>query len=260
MESSKLFWEELCGTYAFNRLGLKEINRENIILFDDYYWNYYPYLKKYLSIPEIEKKNVLEIGLGFGTVSQYLFENAKSYVGVDFSINPCNIVNQRIAWSNKINQTNTAINADAKFLPFSDKSFDFVVSIGCLHHTGDTQKSIDEVFRVLKPDGECLIMLYNKKSYRRKLSYLLFKKDLLLGLTQHKNFSNYVKSLYDSNSSGDAAPIIDFYSIAELKLMFSKFSSTNFHLENNNIRHIRKYLLNNFSKYFGLDTYISAKK
>jgi ubiquinone/menaquinone biosynthesis C-methylase UbiE len=260
MNNNQEFWEELCGTHAFRSLGLNHIDQQSLRIFDDYYWNYYPYLKKYVSNNHLSQNDVLEIGLGFGTVSQFLAENSKSYTGVDYAINPVNLVNQRIKWSSLKNTKSEAIFADAKNLPFQDNSFDFVVSIGCLHHTGDTQKSIDEVFRVLRSGGECIIMLYNKNSYRMKMSYLLYKKDLIFGKTKIKNFDTYIRSLYDADSDGKAAPIIDFYSILELKLMFSKFIDVTFQKENNNIRHLRKSLLNNFSRFFGLDVYIIAKK
>ena len=46
-----------------------------------------------------------------------------------------------------------------------------VYSLGVLHHTPDTPRSISEVHRVLKPGGIALIMLYNKIS----LNYLAHK-------------------------------------------------------------------------------------
>ena len=53
-------------------------------------------------------------------------------------------------------------------LDFDDETFDIVYSLGGFHHTPDTQKSIDEVRRVLKKDEVALIMLY----HRRALNYL----------------------------------------------------------------------------------------
>ncbi len=38
-------------------------------------------------------------------------------------------------------------------LPFEDGTFDYVYSIGCLHHTGDLERSVQEVHRVVVPGG-----------------------------------------------------------------------------------------------------------
>ena len=45
------------------------------------------------------------------------------------------------------------------------KSFDWFYSHGVLHHTPDIQRAIDEVWRVLKPNGRTIIMLYHKHSF-----------------------------------------------------------------------------------------------
>ena len=51
-------------------------------------------------------------------------------------------------------------------IPHPDESFDVVVSIGCLHHTGDIVRAVSEVHRVLRPGGAAMVMLYNSHSYR----------------------------------------------------------------------------------------------
>lgn len=50
---------------------------------------------------------------------------------------------------------------------FATETFDYVYSIGCLHHTGDVPRSIEEVHRVLVPGGRAVVMLYNRHSLRR---------------------------------------------------------------------------------------------
>ena len=46
--------------------------------------------------------------------------------------------------------------ADAASLPFSDASFDLVVSIGVLHHVGAWEQALTEAARVLRPGGALL--------------------------------------------------------------------------------------------------------
>src|SRR5207302_3127225 len=59
------------------------------------------------------------------------------------------------------------VQATALELPFAAASFEYVYSIGCLHHTGDLSRAVAEVHRVLRPGGYAVVMLYNHHSLRR---------------------------------------------------------------------------------------------
>jgi ubiquinone/menaquinone biosynthesis C-methylase UbiE len=50
--------------------------------------------------------------------------------------------------------------ASADELPFDDASFDFIFSLGVLHHVPDTAKALNAVVRKAKPGGHVLIYLY----------------------------------------------------------------------------------------------------
>src|SRR5205085_2094425 len=58
--------------------------------------------------------------------------------------------------------------ADATRLPFRPASFDVVYSHGVLHHIPDIGAAVAEVYRVLRPGGRAVVMLY----HRRSLNYL----------------------------------------------------------------------------------------
>ncbi len=47
--------------------------------------------------------------------------------------------------------------ANAIDLPFKDKSFDFILCQGVLHHVGDEKKALSEIFRVLAPGGKFFV-------------------------------------------------------------------------------------------------------
>ena len=263
------FWDEICGTARFRSLGLKEISPESLKKFDSWYMEYYPYLHKYLPLKQLKDKSVLEIGLGFGTIGEKLFLSAKKYIGVDYAQNPVDLMNLRIKYRNK-NNAARAIRADALSLPFDKETFDFIVSIGCLHHTGDVNKSVQEIYRVLKPGGQVLVMLYNKNSFFRiiilPIRYCLLK----IFKKYNKNYDEFVRFCYDSNSQSQAAPITEFLSGKEIKKIFSnlKFKEIlirkerffNVYIPGTRIGIPRQYLLNNIGKIWGLDFYITAIK
>jgi SAM-dependent methyltransferase len=52
------------------------------------------------------------------------------------------------------------VQADAENLPFEDQSFDFVMSIGVLHHLPDTEGVLRSLVRYVRPDGRLRIYLY----------------------------------------------------------------------------------------------------
>ena len=255
------FWEEICGTEAFLNLGLKSFNAENLKKFDKWYFKFYPYLKKYLTSNLILNKNVLEIGLGFGSVGNFIFKESKTYVGVDLAKNPVELMNKRIDFESV--HTAIAKQGSVLELEFEDNTFDTIISIGCIHHTGSIPRAIDEITRVLKPGGTMVLMVYAKYS----LTYFLYPFLLVIDYIKNgmnfeklRNFRNY---LYDSNIQGDSAPVTDFSTKSELKQLMSNTKKLNISRENYQFPFLRKkgYLIDSYLiKILGQDFYIVAKK
>ncbi|QDX80062.1 hypothetical protein B9N43_01605 [Denitratisoma sp. DHT3] len=93
---------------------------------------------------------------------------------------------------------------DACGLPLAAESFDYIYSFGVLHHAADTSRSIDEVFRLLKPGGIALIMLY----HRRSLNEWVHR---LLGVPFEEK--------------DELCPVVRRYTMAEAKVLFARFRS-----------------------------------
>ena len=53
---------------------------------------------------------------------------------------------------------------NAETLPFADGSFDYVCSMGVLHHVPDTGRAVAEIHRVMKRQGRLIVMLYHRDS------------------------------------------------------------------------------------------------
>jgi SAM-dependent methyltransferase len=154
-------------------------------------------------------------------------------------------------------------------IPHPDGFFDVVVSIGCLHHTGNLAAAIGEVHRVLRPGGEALVMVYNAHSYRRLMT--LPAKAVVTGAwrdsaRRHK----LARGAYDSNAAGEAAPVTEFTGSRDLRRMLGAFKDVKIRKENCDplvlgwgpLRRAipRGLLLSNLGRVLGLDLYVTARK
>jgi len=143
-------------------------------------------------------------------------------------------------------------------LPFEEATFDYVYSIGCLHHTGDLPKSIQEVHRVLVPGGRAVVMLYNRHSLRRfrfALGHTLRRGD--------QSLDDELRGVYDAHEGGEAAPHTDFVSRGDVRRLFADFAQVNIEVQNFDSYRFgvkREWFLNNVARIVGLDLYVVADK
>jgi ubiquinone/menaquinone biosynthesis C-methylase UbiE len=138
-----------------------------------------------LLVPFVEAKGkeVLEIGIGNGADGVMFAMNGGRYTGVDLTEAALEATRKHfevLKLPGKFQKEN------AEQLSFADGTFDLVYSHGVLHHTPNIQQAIDEVWRVLKPGGRSIIMLYHKTSfnyYVRIMGYMRLR--VLLEILKH---------------------------------------------------------------------------
>src|SRR5579883_605490 len=121
---------------------------------------------------EAKGKEVLEIGIGNGADGVMFALNGGKYTGVDLTEAALEATRKHFQ---VLGLPGTVQKENAEHLSFADNTFDIVYSHGVLHHTPNIQKAIDEVWRVLKPGGRAIIMLYHKTSfnyYVRIMTYM----------------------------------------------------------------------------------------
>lgn len=92
----------------------------------------------------------LEPGVGTGLNVLPLVKRGYSVTGVDVSEEMLNQFRQKLP---EVPSNLTLIQADASQLPFSDRSFDVVLTVHMLHTVSNLQTFLDEIDRVLKPGG-----------------------------------------------------------------------------------------------------------
>jgi SAM-dependent methyltransferase len=119
--------------------GITDASIDSLRRYDDNFLRYYPYLDRHIPWRDLRGKHVLEVGLGYGTVSQKLAENGAFFTGIDIAATPVAMVNHRLR---QCGLAGEAIQGNILMPPFADGSFDAIVAIGCLHHTGNLGGSL----------------------------------------------------------------------------------------------------------------------
>jgi SAM-dependent methyltransferase len=128
---------------------------------------------------DITHKQVLEIGLGEGADSERLIRQGAYWSGVDLTAESIERVKIRLALRELPHRD--LRQGSVLDLPFADNSFDMVFSHGVLHHVPDVRQAQSEIYRVLRPGGELVVMVYARWSLNYLVSIALIRRAALLG-------------------------------------------------------------------------------
>lgn len=103
--------------------------------------------KSILNIAPSIHGDLLDFGCG-SKPYESLFQNAKSYIGVDIEVSGHNH-----------KESNVDYFYDGKELPFADGSFNAVVCFEVFEHIFNIEEVLTEIHRVLRPNGQLLISI-----------------------------------------------------------------------------------------------------
>jgi SAM-dependent methyltransferase len=250
-------------------LGITERTPESLRKFDEAYMAEYPYLSGYVTEERLAGKRVLEIGLGYGTLGQLIALRECRYHGLDIADGPVEMMRYRLGILGK-EIGGRVQKGSALDIPYLPETFDYVYSVGCLHHTGDLPRAVSEVYRVLAPGGKAVVMLYNRSSFRRLVQLpVRYVWEIVSRPHRRRSFGEVVRRRYDSNAAGDAAPHTDFVSRSAVRhQLFKRFSSVRIDVRNfdgflflrGRIGIPREMFLGNIARVLGTDLYIVATK
>ena len=163
---------------------------------------------------------VLDIGCGNGYVLYQYARHGAEVTGVDLTRTAVELSRKRFAVSG---MSGEFLEVDGNRLPFADASFDIVCSMGVLHHVSNPRPMVDEIFRVLRPGGRLIVMLYHRHSWKNLV--LLRLRRLF---DPHYRGKTQQEAL--NMNDGDDCPLALVYSRNEAAVLLSRFSQIEFFL------------------------------
>jgi len=182
------------------------------------YGVYAPWMKEDIPFTEYAGKQLLEVGVGMGSDHLQWARGGAICTGIDLTERCIEITRGRLEL---YGQKSSLRQMDAEKLDFPAESFDLVYSFGVLHHTPDTQGAIDEIYRVLKPGGKAIVMLYHRDSWH-VIAKLLTVNGIFEG-----QFAD--KSLHQTLGEGEysfnrqALPLVKLYTRSEAMFLFRRW-------------------------------------
>lgn len=212
----KDFWNaESCGErHAEGASGIERFRSQ-----EELRYQLEPYIIDFARFDDFQGLDVLEIGVGYGADhSRIALSGPNSLVGVDLTERAIENTKYRLSLLG-LKSDLTIDNAES--LSFEDESFDAVYSWGVLHHSPNTEKCFQEVFRVLRPGGFGKIMIYHKYA---PIGWMLW---LRYGLALGRPFVG-LKKIYSSylESPGTKA-----YNVKEARFLCRRFSDFEVNIE-----------------------------
>ena len=152
----KSFGEEWSKFDSFSEAEIEKIGNEYFDIIND----------------KIINKNtvVLDIGCGSGRWDYYLADKVRFIEAIDPS-NAVFVASQMLKNKDNVRITQASVSN----IPFNDESFDFIMSLGVLHHIPNTKQAIADAVKKLKKGGYFFVYLYYDLDNRNIFYKFLFK-------------------------------------------------------------------------------------
>lgn len=188
------------------------------------YERYYKHIKELSEFEYHGGEEVLEVGCGIGTDLVEFAKHGAHVTGTD--LGPDQVALTKLNLELRGLPYREVCEANAEHLPFKDNTFDLVYSIGVIHHTPNTEQAIREMFRVLKPDGKAIVLVYARgwKHY--------IKRCFIHGILKGRWFANkfdWQKVYNEASEVHGYTPKTGVYTKRQIKKMFSMFPTVELH-------------------------------
>ena len=117
-----------------------------------------------ISISELAGKRILDAGCGGGRYAKVCGEAGATVFCADHT----RAVDKAAQLCGRLPNVQF-VQADLKHLPFERGSFDFVFSIGVMHHDAHTRSVFDAVAKMVKPGGRYSVWLYRRNQWWQEI-------------------------------------------------------------------------------------------
>lgn len=209
-------------------------------------------------------QSILDVGCGNGYVlAQYAKFGAKVH-GIDLTETALELTRRRFEIAGYSGESKLT---DGDKIPYPDENFDIVCSMGVLHHIENPGPMISEIFRVLRPGGRVILMLYYKYSYK----YLVIMPLKRLFLPRYWGAS--LQQVLNMND-GEECPLARVYTKPQVRAMLHRFENAEFTLNQLSWRQVFLFpplgqvlsaILPScsesfFARHFGWNLYVRATK
>lgn len=207
-EQIKQFWNDIpCGTGMIKEMVGTKAFYDAV---SAYRYKRELFIKDFAEFNRWKDKKILEVGCGVGSDLIEYAKNGAIVTGIDLSQKSIALTKNRFGM---LDLKGDIRMADAEDLPFEHETFDMVFSNGVIHHIPNIYKAINEIYRVLKPDGEIKIMLYHKPSLVCLQMWIVY------GLLKGKPFRNIDEIFYYYHESIGTK----VYTVKQANQLFSMF-------------------------------------
>ncbi len=159
-------------------------------------------------------KRVLEVGCGRGSLSCYFSDAGFDCKLLDSSEKAINIAEQIFKTNNLKAEF---VFGDAYNLPFKDKSFDLVFSIGLLEHFEEIEKPIQEQIRILDSGGLFLGYVV-PKYYENVQNDFVWINQVLKGYLKNENVIEKEKVFRSDDNSNKYVSTLNKLGLTEIQV------------------------------------------
>jgi ubiquinone/menaquinone biosynthesis C-methylase UbiE len=134
---------------------------------EEYRFDKHSHLLRLVDFSSFRDKKVLQVGCDVGTDLILFAKHGAHVTGIDLSERAVQLTEKNF----ELHDLRAELRVmDGEHMEFSANSFDAVYAHGVLPYTGDVQKMIDEIHRVLRPGGEAILQVFSKRSWFYLLS------------------------------------------------------------------------------------------
>jgi SAM-dependent methyltransferase len=112
-----------------------------------------------IDLDELEGRVGLDAGCGKGRYTRFLAEHLGALAALDGS-SAVEAASRNLAGFPSV----LVVKSDLRHAPFAPESFDFIASLGVLHHLDDPRAGFTRLTELLAPGGRILVYLYSRPS------------------------------------------------------------------------------------------------